>query len=122
VLASEVGLLNAVKPAEATFPGFNGKIAFSSGQKIYTINPDGTGRFQVTKGIQDEGAGTVDAFSPSFSPNGNRIVYFGDSDFSGEAIYSVNAGGGPETIIPAAGYEDQGIYTFSPSYTPSGLK
>ena len=87
VLASGVGLLNAVKPAEATFPGLNGKIAFSSGQKIYTINPDGTGRFQVTKGIQDEGAGTVDAFSPSFSPNGNRIVYFGDSDFSGEAIY-----------------------------------
>jgi hypothetical protein len=40
------------RPAEATFPGKNGKIAYSSwdGQdyEIYTINPGGGGKFKVT--------------------------------------------------------------------------
>jgi hypothetical protein len=46
------------RPAEATFPGKNGKIAYSSwdGQDddIYTINAGGGGRFNVTdNGTED---------------------------------------------------------------------
>jgi hypothetical protein len=45
VLAGGVGLLNAAKPAEATFPGVNGKIVYvasdGNDQEIYTISPRG---------------------------------------------------------------------------------
>ena len=45
LLASGVGLLNAAKPAEATFPGVNGKIVYvasdGNDQEIYKISPTG---------------------------------------------------------------------------------
>jgi hypothetical protein len=88
LLASWVGLLSAVKPAEATFPGLNGKIAFASISDIYTINPDGTDRTQITTASPD-----IAASNPSFSPNGDRIVYFGDKDMWGPGIYSVSSAG-----------------------------
>jgi hypothetical protein len=50
VLASGVGLLNAVKPAEATFPGLNGKIAFSSGQKNLHDQPRRDGQVPSYEG------------------------------------------------------------------------
>lgn len=121
LLASGVGLLNAVKPAESTFPGLNGKIAFASDGQIYTINPDGTDRFQVTQGDQYEEA-TAEASNPSFSPNGNRIVYYGYTDSVGGTVYSVNSSVGPETTISGVGYEDNGPWSYSPSYAPSGTK
>jgi hypothetical protein len=47
VLAMGVGVLNAGKPAEATFPGTNGRIAYANydgtDYEIYTINPVGGG-------------------------------------------------------------------------------
>ena len=65
-LAAVVGLLAAVgllivlmmlivevKPAEATFPGKNGRIAYEgSGAVIYTIRPGGGGKTEVTEGEQ----------------------------------------------------------------------
>jgi hypothetical protein len=49
-----------VRPAEATFPGKSGKIAYQGydGQdyEIYTIKPGGGGRFNVT----DNGADDLD--------------------------------------------------------------
>jgi hypothetical protein len=74
-LAAAVGTLVAVgmlvlimlvveaRPAEATFPGKPGKIAYSGydGQdyEIYTINPGGGGKFNVT----DNGTGD---YNPSW--------------------------------------------------------
>ena len=40
--ALAVLILWEAKPAEATFPGANGKIAFESDGEIRTMNPDGT--------------------------------------------------------------------------------
>jgi Tol biopolymer transport system component len=37
----------AAPPANAAFPGANGKIAFTDGTNLYVINPDGIGRHQV---------------------------------------------------------------------------
>jgi len=58
VLAGGVGLLNAAKPAEATFPGVNGKIVYvaSDGhdQEIYTINPNGGSPFKLTNNTKDD--------------------------------------------------------------------
>jgi hypothetical protein len=53
VAAYAVALLVVPQNAEATFPGKPGKIAYSGFEgndtEIYTINPNGTGKFQVTK-------------------------------------------------------------------------
>ena len=62
-------------PAEATFPVKNGRIAYNTGANsccvIYTINPDGGGRVQVTDN-------NVFAGAPSYSPDGKRIAYSGE--------------------------------------------
>src|SRR4028118_1001399 len=90
LLVCGVGLLNAAKPAEATFPGKNGKIAYmdSDGhdREIYTISPGGERRFNVTNNNAND-------YEPSYSPTGKRIAYEG-SDRKGSDVYTINAGGG----------------------------
>jgi TolB protein len=70
--------LFAVAPAaQATFPGANGKIAFSTdqnpnGSDIFTVNPDGSGETQLTHGEYGN------ASTPNWSPDGTKIVFNGD--------------------------------------------
>jgi Tol biopolymer transport system component len=88
-------VLVEARPAEATFPGQNGKIAYTRysplDNDIYTINPDGGGEFQLTNNDTGE-------FSPDFSPDGKKIAYErfdGDKFSRGEwEIYTINVGGG----------------------------
>ncbi len=80
VAACAASLLVVPQKAEATFPGKPGKIAYSGGgpggsppandQDIYTINPNGTGYFPVTKN-------NMGGYQPSYSPNAKRIAYTG---------------------------------------------
>jgi TolB protein len=62
-----VGTCGVVAPAHATFPGENGRIAYSRGQSIWTVNPDGSGRTQITQGARDLG--------PRWSPDGKQITF-----------------------------------------------
>jgi len=61
-------------PAQAAFPGANGKIAFDSSYidevwgEIYAIEPDGTGRVRLT---ESEG---VD-IEPAWSPDGRQVAF-----------------------------------------------
>ena len=100
--------------AEATFPGKNGKIAYvafrvtNGTAEIYTINPGGGGKTQITHNNNDE-------FSLSYSPNAKKIVYV--SGYVNEEIYTVDAGGGGKTRLTHNNKAD-----YDPSYSPDGKR
>ncbi len=76
---------------------------------IWVMNPDGTGRRQVTSGDGDK----TDA---SFSPNGELIVYSSneqDPDFANLFVVPV-AGGAPTRLTNARAYDG------APSWSPDG--
>ena len=71
-LATSLLVLAVTRPAEAAFPGANGRIVFSSlrdgDREIFTMKPDGTGITQLTNdpAIDDD---------PAWSPNGRKIAF-----------------------------------------------
>src|SRR5215203_479550 len=83
-----LGLIEA-QPAEATFPGKNGKIAFQSdaggNYDIYTMNRNGEKIAKLTTNPADDE-------DPAFSPNGKRIAFTSDRDGDND-IYTMNAKG-----------------------------
>ena len=97
-----VGVLGLVevRPAEATFPGKNGKIAFQSDRggsyEIYTMNRNGTKIDKLTTNpAPDE--------DPAFSPEGNKIAFESDRDGDSD-IYKMTVKGHrlvPLTTDPA---------------------
>ena len=87
------------RPAEATFPGKAGKIAYegldgpNGDFEIYTINPSGGSKLKLT----DNDTGDNE---PSYSPSGNKIVYSGEDGPNGDyEIYTINAGGGSKVKV-----------------------
>jgi TolB protein len=111
-------LVVEARPAEATFPGKNGKIAFVGygGRgiyNIYTINPDGGSKFRVT----DNRMGSVDSsIPPSWSPNGKRIAYTGYDGHDAE-IFTISATGGSRFNVTDNKTDD-----LWPTYSPDGKK
>jgi Tol biopolymer transport system component len=117
-LAAVVGLLAAVGvlvlmlvlseagPAEATFPGKNGKIAYETIDVIYTSNPDGSGKTKATRGT-----------APSFSADGKKIVYTSWSGPTDSELYIINANGGGRTRVTNNSEND--LY---PSFSPAGKR
>ncbi len=107
-----VGLVGIGGPAQAAFPGTNGRIvfdtAFSHRPQIFTINPDGTGLRQLTHVAKGHAAG-----SPEFSPDGTRIVFTIDGQ-----IWVMNADGSAQhQLTNQAGFVNQ-----QPSWSPDGRK
>ena len=104
------------RPAKATFPGKNGKIAFVRygvlDSHIFTINPDGSGLFKIsTRLIFDS--------DPAWSPDGKKIAFLG-STYVGLLrgnydIYVVNADGSRPKRITESQTSD-----FNPSWSPDG--
>src|SRR5204862_4175522 len=75
----------AAQPASATFPGSNGRIAFSQGfgdvgdafardggghSQVFTIRPDGGAVRRLTSVASDQSAR-----APDWSPDGRKIAY-----------------------------------------------
>src|SRR3954466_16153279 len=76
-------------PAEAAFPGTNGRIAFERGVNVWTMEPDGSDQQQGTTG-----GGT---FPPALSADGRRIAVNVQGD-----IVVMDADGGNATNITAS--------------------
>jgi TolB protein len=90
------GAVALVAPAQATFPGNNGKIAFHSDRdgnyEIYTQNFDGTGTAaRLTNNAAND-------FYPNWSPDGAKIAFSSFRDGNLE-IYSMNADGSAQTRV-----------------------
>ena len=117
-LAAAVGALVAVGllllimvvveagPAEATFPGKPGKIAYQGNDgndaEIYTIKSGGGGKVKLTDND------TAD-FEPSYSPSGKKIAYSGKDGANGDyEIYTIKPGGGGKFNVTD---NDTGDYT-----------
>jgi len=109
------------KPAEAAFPGKNGKIAFMSDRstgagvdnptgdlEIFTINLDGTGLTQLTKN-------TVVDSQPTWSPNGQQIAFTSDRNSGNDEIYTMNSDGSVQTRRT-----NNSISDTNPAYSPDG--
>jgi tricorn protease-like protein len=96
-----LALVGTTKPAGATFPGVNGKIAFSRDRggdsdgdaEIYRMNADGSHLTRLTNN-------SVDDTQPDWSPDGTKIAFMsGVHKGSNLEIYTMNADGSEQTRL-----------------------
>jgi hypothetical protein len=81
-------------PAQASFPGANGKIAFIESGCTYSINPDGSGRAHATA------CATPGERLPAWAPDGRRLAYYGNND---DRVEYVTDGQNPTYIYDSGG-------------------
>jgi len=122
LLASVLALATTVNPARASFPGVNGKIAFLSDRdgdnEIYTISfRDG-----IWGNAKRLTFNTKSDKTPSFSPNGKKIVWE-----RGDNLYKMDADGSNQRRIPNTTHFNfeigrYGSYGGNPAYSPGGKK
>lgn len=130
VLTALVALVASAAPAQATFPGRNGGIAFAQqtgsgdldpeivehARLIVALPPLGSKRQRTlldcttTGGVRDGDCIGTGYSSPSYSPDGERIVFD-----AGERVALIDAGGGDVVLLPATTANDG-----NPCFSPDG--
>jgi Tol biopolymer transport system component len=112
VLVSAAILLALAAPADAAFPGANGRIVYDGFTDIYSVNPDGSGELQLTDNL-----GVDYSESPEWSPDGKLIAFVTNSASSGQQIYVMNADGSGKTRVT-----DPPGNSLSPAWAPDGQR
>jgi hypothetical protein len=110
VLATLVAALLACAPAQASFPGANGKIAFPDGNHLYAVDPTGTNQITLsgTPGAKGD---------PAWSPNGSKVLFTG-APTAATALYVANADGTQETLV----YDGTSGSPSDPTWSPDGSR
>jgi TolB protein len=110
-----VGVVALAAPAQAAFPGANGRIVFTSVDwdyevtDVWAMNPDGSAAVNLTDHPGQDSA-------PAFSPDGARIAFVSDRDGDQE-IYVMNADGSGQTRLTTAAGSDT-----NPAFSADGSR
>lgn len=97
------------------------KILYESGSSIYTADFSGTS-ISNQKTIHDYSTTNSDAYEPSWSPDGQTIIFeayntaVSDGSYTYYDIYKVSASGGTETALTSK------CWAYVPLYSPNGTK
>jgi Tol biopolymer transport system component len=122
VAALLVAGLMVTATASAAFPGQNGKIFFQScgdpcgAFNVYSVNPDGSGLENLTKGLTAPEGLPDDAFDPSVSADGKRVAFGVDSQATSE-IWIMNSDGSEPLQLTKDNLLDQ-----EPTISPDGAR
>ena len=129
-LVVAVFLWAGAKPAEATFPGENGRVAFTDGERP----PTGVYDNDVVSAAPDGSGGTVLAdtreaeYLPTWSPDGTRIAFTRDStpDRQGdnaEELWVMDADGSDQERL-SDGYDPPHYRSVNsrPTWSPDGTR
>lgn len=124
-VAVVAGLSSIGAPAQAAFPGINGRLACEgqrnltvptpappgvSATEIFTVNPDGTAETVLTNNTVRDG-------DPGFSPDGSLISFESFVDGFSEAYRMASDGSGVTRLTTSGNNEDRGT-----SWSPDGTK
>jgi dipeptidyl aminopeptidase/acylaminoacyl peptidase len=111
-----LGFVVLAAPAQAAFPGANGRMAFTSidwawseTTDVWSMNADGSAAVNLTNHPAED-------FAPAFSPDGSRIAFTSDRDGNQE-IYVINADGSGQTRLTTAAGQDT-----NPAFSADGSK
>jgi Tol biopolymer transport system component len=111
ILAFVAALLVAT-PAQAAFPGPNGKIAFEKSADIYTVNPDGTGLTNLTN------SGVAERM-PAWSADGTKLAFVSSGRHgAGDEVYVMDADGSDVRKVTSS---DCGA-AYNPAWSPDGQR
>ncbi len=104
-----LGVAFLCSPAQAAFPGENGKLALAAFD-VYTVNPDDTGLQQLT----NDAAYDRDV---AWSPDGQRIAFATPRDGGAMEVYVMDANGSNPVRLTNDPAADSG-----PAWSPDGTK
>ena len=123
LIVAGLAIASAPAGADAAFPGMNGRIAYeggSSASAIFSMNPDGTGKQDLTGPPLVTLRGTAaGGYEPSYSADGKRIVFELVRQGARPDVAVMNADGtGQKDLTPNTGTDDEE----QPSFSPDGSK
>src|SRR5215216_7573523 len=116
IAATMVAAMLAVhEPAQAAYPGQNGRIAYVSHlpnglHEIYIMKPNGTDRKKLTNNLAYD-------TSPTYSPSGTKIAFASVREGGVSEIYTINAQDGSDRRNLSGSTNGK-----DPAYAPSGTK